>query len=163
VVAVIRHHGATPVIVGVSEADATEAARALSAGATARVRKPYRLPEIMPLLQASRSDLTIATATILRCGGLELNDGTHDVRYGPTSVVLPLREFELLRYLMRHRRRAISQRELLDQIWGVGHTGDPSTLAVHVNRIRNRLGDAGAPADIIQTLRGVGYRLRCDD
>lgn len=163
VVAVLRRRRATPVIVGVAESDAAEAARALTAGATACVRKPYRLPEILPLLLATRPDHPAAAPAALRCGALELDDATHEVRLGCTPVVLPLREFELLRYLMRHQRRVIGQRELLDQVWGVGHTGDPSTLAVHVNRIRNRLGDAGAPADLIQTLRGVGYRLRCDE
>jgi DNA-binding response OmpR family regulator len=163
VVAVLRRRRTTPVIVGVAGSDAAEAVRALTAGATACVRKPYQLPEILPLLQATRPDLPVSAPTVIRCGALELDDTAHEVRFGCTPLALPLREFELLRYFMRHRRRVLGQRELLDQIWGPGHTGDPSTLAVHVNRLRNRLGDAGAPADLIQTLRGVGYRLSCND
>jgi DNA-binding response OmpR family regulator len=163
VVAVLRRRRSTPVIVGIGDADAADAARAFVAGATACVRKPYRLPEILPLLQASRPDLPVTSPTVLRCSGLELNDVTHEVCYGDRPVVLPLREFELLRYLLRHRQRVISQRELLDQVWGVGHSGDPSTLVVHIRRIRNRLGTAGAATELIQTIRGVGYRLRCDE
>ena len=163
VVAVLRRHRTTPVIVGISDTDAAAAAQALAAGATACVHKPYRVTEILPLLQATRPDPPVAAPAVLRCGALELDDVAHEVRYDCTPVDLPLREFELLRYLMRHRRRAISQRELLDRVWGVGYSRDPSTLAVHVNRIRNRLGEVGAPSDLIQTLRGVGYRLRCDE
>ena len=162
VVAVLRRRCATPVIVGIGDADAADAARALIAGATACVRKPYRLTEILPLLQATRPDLPVTTPTVLRSGALELDDASYEVRYGCTPMVLPRREFEVLRYLMRYRNRVISQRELLDQVWGVGHKGDPSTLTVHIKRIRNRLSEAGAPPDLIQTLRGVGYRLRCD-
>jgi DNA-binding response OmpR family regulator len=160
IVEAVRRRTRTPVIVGVGSADSRAAAAALAAGATACVRKPYQLREILPLLQATRPDLTVVTASLLRCGSLELDDAAHEVRLSGRLVPLPLREFELLRYLLSHQDRVISPRELLDQVWGSGHSGDPSTLTVHVNRLRRRFGAAGAPAEVIQTVRGVGYRMR---
>lgn len=159
IVAAVRRRRQTPVIVGVGAEDSADAAAALAAGASACVRKPYRLQEILPLLQASRPDLAVVPASLLRCGSVELDDASHEVRVAGRPVALPLREFELLRYLMRHQDRVMSPRELLDQVWGSDHSGDPSTLTVHVNRLRRRFGAAGATGDVIQTVRGVGYRM----
>ena len=159
IVEAVRRRTRTPAIVGVGAADSRAAAAALAAGATACVRKPYRLREILPLLQAIRPDLAVVPASLLRCGSLELDDAAHEVRLSGRPVVLPLREFELLRYLLCHQDRVISPRELLEQVWGSGHSGDPSTLTVHVNRLRRRFGAAGASAEVIQTVRGVGYRI----
>lgn len=157
IVEAVRRRRQTPVIVGVGAEDSADAA--LAAGASACVRKPYRLQEILPLLQASRPDLAVVPASLLRCGSVELDDASHEVRVAGRPVALPLREFELLRYLMRHQDRVMSPRELLDQVWGSDHSGDPSTLTVHINRLRRRFGTAGANGDVIQTVRGVGYRM----
>lgn len=152
-----------PVIVGVGATDSRAAAAALAAGATACVRKPYQLQDILPLLQAARPDLAVVPAFLLRCGPVELDDAAHDVRFAGRTLVLPLREYELLRYLLRHQDRVMSPKELLDQVWGSGHSGDPSTLTVHVNRLRRRFTVAGAAGEVIQTVRGVGYRMRPGD
>ena len=159
IVEAVRRRRETPVIVGVGAEDSAAAAAALAAGASACVRKPYRLQEILPLLQATRPDLAVVPASLLRCGSVELDDASHEVRVAGRPVTLPLREFELLRYLMRHQDRVMSPRELLDQVWGSDHSGDPSTLTVHVNRLRRRFGTAGVTGDVIQTVRGVGYRM----
>lgn len=160
IVEVLRRRRQTPVIVGVGTGEMRDAAAALAAGATACVRKPYQLPEILPLLQATRPDLTVVASSVLRCGPVSLDDAAHEVRVAGRAVVLPLREFELLRYLLRHQDRVISQRELLDRVWEAGHSGDPSTLTVHINRLRGRFCAAGASSELIQTVRGVGYRMR---
>ena len=75
-------------------------------------------------------------------------------------MVLPRREFKVS-LPIRYRDRVIGQRGLLAHM-AIGHKGDPSTLTVHIKRIRDPLSEAGAPRICIQTLRGVGYRLRCD-
>lgn len=161
VVDALRRRGQEiPVIVGVGPDDAAEAARALSVGASACIRKPWRVQELLPMMQATRPELAVLTPSLLRCGPLEMDDPAHEVRLDRRSVTLPLREFEVLRYLLRNHRRAVGQQELLDEIWGTEHNGDRSTLAVHINRLRGRLAEAGGSADLIQTLRGVGYRMR---
>jgi two-component system, OmpR family, response regulator len=158
VVETLRRSGQEiPAIVGVGEDDNAEAARALVAGATACVRKPYRIRELLPILQAAGQELP---APRLRCGRLELDEAAHEVQFDQRPLILPLREYEVLRYLLRHQHRVVSQQELLDEIWGADHHGDRSTVTVHIKRLRGRLIAAGGSADLIQTLRGVGYRLR---
>jgi two-component system, OmpR family, response regulator len=160
VVETLRRHGQeVPVIVGIGEDDIPEAARALAVGATACVRKPYRVRELLPLLQAAGDALPVP-ASVLRCGKLELHEAAHEVRFDERPLVVPLREFEVLRYLLHHQDRVVSQQEILDEIWGTDHHGDRSTLTVHIKRLRSRIITAGGSAETIQTLRGVGYRVR---
>lgn len=159
-IGVLRKRRDTPVIVGIGPDDSAEAARALAAGATACVPKPYRIPQLLPMLQAVRPDLAVTALPILRCGPLELDDVAHEVRLRQEPIHLPPREFELLRYLMRHQDRVLGQREILTHVWGTGHSGDPSTVTVHIKRLRGRLGDDNIDTGMIQTIRGLGYRIR---
>ncbi len=72
---------------------------------------------------------------------------------------LPLREFELLQYLMSHAEKVVTRAELHEALWGAGATPETNTLAVHIRRLRDRLGDDPKDPQLIQTVRGLGYRL----
>lgn len=73
------------------------------------------------------------------------------------QVELTLKEFELLKYLVQHKGKAVSRQELLNQIWGYDFVGESRTLDVHINSLRRKLGD---PYDTwIQVISGVGYRF----
>ncbi|GII81582.1 putative response regulator [Sphaerisporangium rufum] len=152
----LRPARAVPVLLGVGEGHAEQAVQALAAGATACVARPYRVPELLPLV---RSAFTGGTGPrgVLSAGGVELDAGAYQVRVGGRPVHLPLREFELLHYLMRNADRTVTREQIMRQVWHAPASMSTNTIAVHVKRLRARLGDHDDR--LIQTVRGVGYRL----
>ncbi|GGO31529.1 putative response regulator [Microbispora bryophytorum] len=148
-----------PVLLGIDfGSDAEQALQALEAGATACVARPYRVPELLPLVQAAfrRQD---GHRTVLTIGDVELDVTAYQVKVGGRLVHLPLREFELLHYLMRNADRTVTREQIMRNVWhsNDGMSTNTNTIAVHVKRLRARLGDV--EDTVIQTVRGVGYRL----
>jgi DNA-binding response OmpR family regulator len=89
-------------------------------------------------------------------GALQLDFATHQARVGERTVELTHVEYELLRFLATHPRRVFSRELLLDRVWGYEFAGSTRTVDVHVRRVRAKLGPA---AEMIQTVRSVGYRF----
>ncbi|MGN9839237.1 winged helix-turn-helix transcriptional regulator [Nonomuraea sp. H19] len=142
-----------PVLLGVGEGNAEQAVRALAAGAAACVARPYRVPELLPFIHAASPE----SRKLLIVGGVELDVQAYQVRVGGRAVHLPLREFELLQYLMRNADRTVTREQIMRHVWHSAATTSTNTIAVHVKRLRARLGDEDDR--LIQTVRGVGYRL----
>ncbi|MEU6717667.1 response regulator transcription factor [Nonomuraea sp. NPDC046802] len=149
----VRLARAVPVLLGVGEGHAEQAVRALAAGAAACVARPYRVPELLPFIQAASPE----SRKVLTVGGVELDVQAYQVRVGGRAVHLPLREFELLQYLMRNADRTVTREQIMRHVWHAAETTSTNTIAVHVKRLRARLGDEDD--QLIQTVRGVGYRL----
>ena len=72
---------------------------------------------------------------------------------------MPLKEFELLEYLMRHAGRVLTREQLIDRIWGSDYVGDTKTLDVHIKRLRSKFEKDPANPELIQTVRGLGYKM----
>ncbi|MFG2076081.1 response regulator transcription factor [Nonomuraea maritima] len=142
-----------PVLIGVGEGHAEQAVRALGAGAAACVARPYRVPELLPFVQAASPE----SRKLLTVGGVELDVNAYQVRVDGQAVHLPLREFELLQYLMRNADRTVTREQIMRHVWHAAPNTSTNTIAVHVKRLRARLGDEDD--QLIQTVRGVGYRL----
>ncbi|MEV4370561.1 response regulator transcription factor [Nonomuraea sp. NPDC049637] len=149
----VRLARAVPVLLGVGEGNAEQAVRALAAGAAACVARPYRVPELLPFIQAASPE----SRKVLAVGGVELDVHAYQVRVDGRAVHLPLREFELLQYLMRNADRTVTREQIMRHVWHAAATTSTNTIAVHVKRLRARLGDNDD--QLIQTVRGVGYRL----
>ncbi|MER7366707.1 winged helix-turn-helix transcriptional regulator [Nonomuraea wenchangensis] len=149
----VRRARAVPVLLGVGEGHAEQAVRALAAGAAACVARPYRVPELLPFIHAASPE----SRDVLHVGGVELDVQAYQVRVGGRTVHLPLREFELLQYLMRNADRTVTREQIMRHVWHTATTTSTNTIAVHVKRLRARLGDEDD--QLIQTVRGVGYRL----
>lgn len=150
-----------PVLLGVGEGHAELAVQALAAGATACVARPYRVPELLPLVQASAAG-EAGGGRPLVIGNVELDVNAYQVRVDGEVVHLPLREFELLLYLMRNTDRTVTREQIMRHVWHAsGDSVATNTIAVHVKRLRARLGDTDDT--MIQTVRGVGYRLVSPD
>lgn len=149
----VRISRSVPVLLGVGEGHAEQAVRALAAGAAACVARPYRVPELLPFIQASSPE----PRQVLTVGGVELDVHAYQVRVGGRAVHLPLREFELLQYLMRNAGRTVTREQIMRHVWHAAANTSTNTIAVHVKRLRARLGDEDD--QLIQTVRGVGYRL----
>lgn len=148
---------AIPVFVGIGEADGDAAARALTAGASACVAHPYRLRELLPMLLAIRSADAPEPAPPIECGGLRLDPASLKVTLNGVPIRMPLRELRLLHLLMTHADRVVTREQIRDVVWG-GVSGS-NTITVHVQRLRQRLGDDQDDPKLILTIRGVGYRL----
>jgi two-component system, OmpR family, response regulator len=153
----VRLTRAVPVLLGIDlDSDAGPALHALEAGATACVARPYRVPELLPLVQAAFRRQG-PQRTVLTIGPVELDVTAYQVRVSGRIVHLPLREFELLHYLMRNADRTVTREQIMRNVWHSADAMSTNTIAVHVKRLRARLGDDDDK--MIQTVRGVGYRL----
>ncbi|MEU0566299.1 response regulator transcription factor [Nonomuraea sp. NPDC005983] len=149
----VRLSRAVPVLLGVGEGHAEQAVAALAAGAAACVARPYRVPELLPFIQAASPE----GRKVLAVGPVELDIQAYQVRVDGRAVHLPLREFELLHYLMRNADRTVTREQIMRHVWHAAANTSTNTIAVHVKRLRHRLGDNDD--QLIQTVRGVGYRL----
>ncbi|MET9344375.1 MULTISPECIES: response regulator transcription factor [unclassified Nonomuraea] len=151
----VRLSRSVPVLLGVGEGHAEQAVQALAAGASACVARPYRVLELLPFIQAASHG--VENRKVLTVGGVELDVNAYQVRVGGRAVHLPLREFELLHYLMRNADRTVTREQIMKHVWNSADGTSTNTIAVHVKRLRARLGDDDDR--LIQTVRGVGYRL----
>lgn len=149
----VRLARSVPVLLGVGEGHAEQAVQALAAGAAACVARPYRVLELLPFVQAASPE----SRSVLKVGAVELDVRAYQVRVAGRAVHLPLREFELLNYLMRNADRTVTREQIMRHVWNATDASSTNTIAVHVKRLRARLGDEDD--ELIQTVRGVGYRL----
>ena len=83
----------------------------------------------------------------------------HTVSVNGTSITLPLKEFDLLEYLLRNSGRVLTRGQLIDRVWGVDYVGDTKTLDVHVKRLRSKIEPDPANPKHLITVRGLGYKL----
>jgi two-component system, OmpR family, response regulator len=157
-VQVVRANLSVPVILGVGADDAETAVKALAAGANACVARPYRLPELLPFIQGARMEGASGESGVLAAGPIELDPVSHVVRVRDRVVHMPLREFELLRYLMINIDRVVSRQHIQRHVWKTDKA-ITNSISVHIRRLRERLGDDPEHPKLILTVRGVGYRI----
>ncbi|GAB3723094.1 winged helix-turn-helix transcriptional regulator [Nocardiopsis nanhaiensis] len=164
-VRVTRRATDIPILIGVGPGDSQRAMRALSAGATACVNRPYRIPELAALLRGSLPGPDGTPAVVpgapsaLRSGDLELDALGHRLFVDGQPVDLALREFGIMDFLLRHSGRVVSREELWTEVWRKPLPPVNNTIAVHIRRLRHKLGDSEANPRFIHTVRGIGYRL----
>ena len=159
-VRLLRRWCGTPVIVGAGAAHGELAGDVLRAGAAACVAHPYRPAEVLAMVRSLGSHPAGAEEPELRCGGLALDPGGRTVRLRGSVVEMPPREFRLLHFLLRHQGRVVSRAQLWEQVWGGTGPAQSNTIAVHVRRLRSRLGDDPRHPAILTTVGRSGYRLQ---
>jgi DNA-binding response OmpR family regulator len=145
----------TPVIALVFEQEAPRLD--LSLGFDDVVLAPYRLSEVAARLRLARWRVeSAADPDVIRVGPLTLNQATYEAFVQRVPVELTLKEYQLLLFLMRNPGRVFSRADLLNHVWGADYFGGTRTIDVHIRRLRAKTESAG---DLIETVRGVGYRL----
>ncbi len=169
----LRDQGiSTPIIMLSSRHEELDVVLGIEVGADDFVAKPYRLRELVarigaqlrrsqsaPLAEIVRRSGVVDSTAILSVSDVTLDPERHEVTVAGRKVEIPLREFQLLRELLRHAGRVVTRDELLERVWGSDYEGDPRIVATLVGRLRMRLeADPDNPAHII-TIRGVGYRF----
>ncbi len=157
-VQVLQRRSGIPVVLGLNGADHS-AVGASTTGARGQVTSPYRPNEVVPILRAIRPDTATISGPPLQVGGLQLNPVTLEVHLHDRPVALRLRELRLLYLLMANADRVVTRKQIRAELWN-GRTVDTSTtITVHVQRLRAKLGDDPNDPSIILTVRGIGYRL----
>jgi two-component system OmpR family response regulator len=132
--------------------------RGLTLGGDDYVTKPFSLEELVARVRVllRRAGAEEESGRLV-FADLELDDDTHEVRRAGGSIDLTATEFRLLRYLMQNAPRVLSKAQILDHVWNYDFGGDANIVETYVSYIRRKLDAVGPP--LIQTVRGVGYRL----
>jgi DNA-binding response OmpR family regulator len=131
--------------------------RGLELGADDYLVKPFDFGELLARVRAVMRRRNPSAGTLLQVGDLTLDESTREVHRGGQPVALSNREFDLLRLLMLHPNQVLSRERILDQVWGYNFFGDANNLEVYVRYLRSKLEDGRH--ELIQTVRGVGYRI----
>lgn len=140
----------------------------LDGGADDYLAKPFGMMELVSRVNAllrRSSKWSVAPADdALTCGVITLSPSAHEVCVNGTVLDLTLKEFELLHKLLKEQGHALSRPQLLEDVWGVTFVGETRTVDTHVQTLRKKLNDACAGAgDLVQTVRGVGYRAKAGE
>jgi two-component system response regulator RegX3 len=134
----------------------------LELGADDYITKPYSTRELVARIRAvlrRGTDAEDAASPILQAGPVRMDVDRHVVNVHGQQTSLPLKEFDLLEYLIRNAGRVLTRGQLIDRVWGSDYVGDTKTLDVHVKRLRAKIEpDPAAPRYLI-TVRGLGYKL----
>jgi DNA-binding response OmpR family regulator len=155
--------GDLPIIMLTAKTSEAERIEGLELGADDYVTKPFSPGELVArvraVLRRTGPAPTLRSEPPITHGDLHIDPGTHEVWVSERKVELTAKEFDLLWFLARHPRQVFSRGQLLDQVWGYEFYGDPSTVTVHVRRLREKIeADPSHPRHIL-TVWGVGYKF----
>lgn len=129
----------------------------LDAGADDYVTKPFGTMELIARVKALlRRSKPASDDTVYEVGELSVCPAKHVVTVSGSEVTLTLKEFELLSFLMKHAGNVLNRDQILQEIWGYEFDGENRTVDVHIRTLRSKLGSCG---ELIETVRGVGYRI----
>jgi two-component system, OmpR family, response regulator RegX3 len=158
----LRSRSNVPIIMLTAKDTEVDKVVGLELGADDYVTKPYSKAELVARIRAvlRRQGESIETQdSILVAGPVHIDVERHQVKIDNNSVSLPLKEFELLEYLIRNTGRVLTRAQLIDRVWGSDYFGDTKTLDVHVKRLRAKIEKDPANPVYIQTIRGLGYKF----
>jgi two-component system OmpR family response regulator len=148
---------ATPVLVVSARSEIDEKVDLLDMGANDYLTKPFAFRELAARVRALTRQEQVRS-DVLEAGELTLDTRTRTASRGKRTVDLAAREFGLLEYLVRHAGQVLARQQLLDAVWGINFYTESNVVDVYVRYLRRKLDVEGAPS-IIETVRGVGYRV----
>jgi two-component system response regulator RegX3 len=158
----IRGTSQVPIIMLTAKDSEVDIVVGLELGADDYVTKPYSSRELLARIKAvlrRQAPSEAGDDSLLKSGHLMLDSDRHTLTVNGTMTAMPLKEFELLEYLMRNAGRVLTRGQIIDRIWGSDYFGDTKTLDVHIKRIRSRIEVDPANPELILTVRGLGYRF----
>ena len=159
----IRSKSQVPIIMLTAKDTEVDKVVGLELGADDYVVKPYSKAELVARIKAvlrrGASSNAAVGGTLLTAGPVEIDVESHKVKVLGNFVSFPLKEFELLEFLVRNSGRVLTRTQLIDRIWGSDYFGDTKTLDVHIKRLRAKIEKDPANPVYIQTIRGLGYKF----
>jgi DNA-binding response OmpR family regulator len=144
-----------PVLILTARDDLDTTVAGLEGGADDYVTKPFRFEELLARIRARLREQPEPELTVLEAGGVTLDMRTRRASVEGRTIELSAREYTMLEVLMRHAGQVLSREQLLSHVWGYDHDPGSNVVDVYVGYLRKKLGP-----DVIETARGMGYRLR---
>lgn len=159
-----KRYAQIPVIMATAKGSEYDKVKGLDCGADDYIAKPFGMLEMVARIKAvlrrcAAQQPAQAAGDIIRRGALELHQAEHKVYINDEEIFLTLKEYELLKLLLLHPGIVFSRDKLLNDIWGYEFSGETRTVDVHIRTLRQKLGSAG---ELVETIRGVGYRMAAD-
>lgn len=159
----IRTKSNVPIIMVTAKDSEVDKVVGLEIGADDFITKPYSSPELIArvraVLRRGNSELVSNESDVIELGPIKLDTAKHNVLLNDQIVSMPLKEFELLEYLLENSGRVLTRGQLIDHIWGSNYVGDGKTLDVHIKRLRSKIEEDPANPKLLHTIRGLGYKL----
>ena len=150
----IKKYTETPVIMLTARDDSEDAVFGFEMGADDYITKPFNnkvlLARVKSLLRKSNNSVE----SIIEIGDLVINDTSHSVIDSKGEIELAPKEYDLLVYLVKNNKIALSREKLLNEVWGYDFLGDDRTIDTHIKNLRKKIGKG-----TIKTIRGIGYKL----
>jgi two-component system alkaline phosphatase synthesis response regulator PhoP len=145
-----------PVVMATAKGSEYDKVIGLDGGADDYLAKPFGMMEMVSRIKAVLRRTAPKQAKVISYGGITLDEGKHTVTVNKTPVSLTLKEYEILKLLIDNPGQVFTREILLSDIWGIDFTGETRTVDVHIGTLRTKLAEAG---DLIETVRGVGYKM----
>ena len=161
----IRTRSSVPIIMVTAKDSEVDIVVGLELGADDYLTKPYSTRELLARIRAvlrrhfDLVDEAEKRDEVLAAGTVQMDIERHAVMVSGELVNMPLKEFELLEFLMRNAGRVLTRGQLIDRVWGTDYFGDTKTLDVHIKRIRSRIEAVPSEPVMLVTVRGLGYRF----
>ena len=162
----LREKSNVPIILLTAKSESSDKVLGLNIGADDYITKPYSFRELLARIRAvlRRNQMVAESGEAaddipLVCGDISMRIGQHEVTVRGENVFFPLKEFELLEYLMQNKGRVMTRHQLIDRIWGSDYVGDTKTLDVHVKRVRAKIEEDPGHPKYLTTVRGLGYKI----
>jgi two-component system, OmpR family, response regulator len=149
----------TPVIMLTARDSVADRVAGLDAGGDDYLTKPFALEELFARVRALMRRGPSDRPVVLEVGDLSMDIGRHEVLRGRVPVPLTAKEFALLEYLMRNAGQVLSRQQILEHVWDFAYSGDSNVLDVYVRYLRQKIDRPFGRASV-ETVRGIGYRLR---
>ena len=159
----IRAKSQVPIIMLTAKDTEVDKVVGLEFGADDYIVKPYSKAELVARIKAvlrrQGSEVTSEISGVITAGPISIDIDRHLVMINGAATSLPLKEFELLEFLLRNKGRVLTRTQLIDRVWGSDYFGDTKTLDVHIKRLRAKIENDPANPVYIQTIRGLGYKF----
>jgi len=159
----IRTKSRVPIIMLTAKDSEVDKVVGLEIGADDYVTKPYSSRELVARIRAvlrrNSGEAIDNEPGVMTVGAIKMDVDRHQVSVNGAPISLPLKEFELLEFLMRNAGRVLTRMQLIDRLWGSDYVGDTKTLDVHIKRLRAKIETDPANPTLIQTVRGLGYKM----
>jgi DNA-binding response OmpR family regulator len=147
-----------PILMVTAKSESQDKLKGFELGVDDYVVKPFDPLELVARVKVLLRRYQIIVEKNIQIGNLTINQNKHEISVGTLYSTLPLKEFELLFKLASNSGRIFTRNDLIEQIWGLDYEGDERTVDVHVKRVREKLRELQATAEIL-TVRGLGYKL----
>ncbi len=150
----------TPILMLTGRDTVTDKVLGLDAGADDYLVKPFDLEELSARIRSLLRRGSSTLPPVLEWGDLLLDPNTCEVSYKQQPLALSPKEYRLLEFFLRHDRRVFSRAQILEHLWPFEELPEEATVKAHIRSLRQKLQSAGVPPDLIETVYGLGYRLK---